>query len=163
MNNSTFLHTKVITPPNIQKSLKHVPLRYVTFASRFILYISGMPKTLRLFARYLGAGTFSTLVHFMLFACLLPYQGPAFSTLYAGVAGALTAYYLSRHWVFAQRRCATSRFVITVASQLCSNIFIVAVLTKWGMHPYLAQMTATATVTVQGFTINHFWVFKHDM
>lgn len=75
----------------------------------------------------------------------------------------MVAYCLSRHWVFAQRRCGTLRFIAMVTSQLSSGTLIVALLTLWGVHPYLAQLAATATVTVQGFTINYFWVFKHDI
>ncbi|MBN2991691.1 GtrA family protein [Pseudomonas cedrina subsp. fulgida] len=122
-----------------------------------------MQKILQLFIRYLGAGAIATWVHFVVFVCLLPYHGPTLSTLCAAITGAMVAYYLSRHWVFAQRDCNTGRFLITATSQVVSNTLIVNLLTHWGAPALIAQLVATAAVTLQGFTINHFWVFKHDI
>lgn len=121
-----------------------------------------MQKVLRLFIRYLGAGFFATLVHFIVFVCLLPYYGPTPSTFCAAVTGALVAYCLSRHWVFVQRDCNRGRFFITATSQVLSNTLIVTLLTHWGVPAQLAQLMTMVAVTLQGFTINHFWVFKHD-
>lgn len=121
-----------------------------------------MSKPLNLVIRYLSSGLVATLVHIIVFACLLPYSGPVFSTFYAGVSGALVAYFLARHWVFSRRHCNGVRFSITVASQIASNTLIVTVLVKWGTHPYLAQLSAMAVATSQGLMINHLWVFKHD-
>lgn len=122
-----------------------------------------MPKTLELLIRYLGAGCIATLVHLVIFTCLLAWCGPVISTLCAGIGGAGTAYCLARHWVFARRQCNGVRFAVTAASQVAANTLIVGLLTHWGVHPHLAQLTAITAVTVQGFTINHFWVFKHDI
>lgn len=120
-----------------------------------------MPKTLELLIRYLGAGCIATLVHLVIFAGLLPWCGPVLSTFSAGISGAGIAYYLARRWVFAERQCNSMRFTVTAASQVASNTLIVGLLTDWGAPAYLAQLTAMAVVTAQGFTINHFWVFKH--
>ncbi|WP_017739089.1 GtrA family protein [Pseudomonas sp. CBZ-4] len=122
-----------------------------------------MPNTLELLTRYLGSGCIATLVHLVIFTCLLKGGGPVISTLCAGISGAVTAYCLNRHWVFAGRQCIGVRFAVTAASQVVANTLIVGLLTFWGVHPHLAQLTAIAAVTVQGFTINHFWVFKHDI
>ncbi|MBO0491533.1 GtrA family protein [Pseudomonas sp. Marseille-Q1929] len=122
-----------------------------------------MQKTLRLFIRYLGVGLIATSVHWLVFACLLGYLGPARSTFCGGFTGALVAYWLSRHWVFTQRTCKTRRFAITAASQVIANTLVVALLTQWGVPPHLAQLTAMAAVTFQGFMFNHFWVFQHDI
>jgi len=122
-----------------------------------------MPKTLELLTRYLGAGCIATLIHLMVFALLLPGCGPIVSTLCAGAGGAGAAYYLNRHWVFVARQCSGLRFTVTAASQVASNTLIVGLLTHGGASPYLAQLTAMAVVTAQGFTINLFWVFKHDI
>ncbi|MBV4454235.1 MULTISPECIES: GtrA family protein [Pseudomonas] len=122
-----------------------------------------MQKKLRLFIRYLGAGVIATLVHFVVFVCLLPYYGPTSSTLCAAVTGAMVAFCLSRHWVFAQRNCNSWRFLITATSQVLSNTLIVNLLTHWGAPALIAQIVATAAVTLQGVTINHLWVFKHDI
>ena len=122
-----------------------------------------MQKTLRLFIRYLGAGLIATLLHLAMFAWLLGSVGPAFSTFFAGFSGALLAYWLSRHWVFARQNCSRPRFAITAASQVASNTLVVALLSQWGVPPHFAQLTAMALVTVQGFMFNHLWVFKHDI
>lgn len=122
-----------------------------------------MQKILRLFIRYLSAGVIATLVHFVVFICLLPYYSPTSSTLCAAITGALVAYCLSRHWVFAQRHCNCWRFVITATSQVSCNTLIVNLLTHWGAPALSAQIVATTAVTLQGFMINHFWVFKHDI
>lgn len=122
-----------------------------------------MPNTLELLMRYLGAGCIATLVHLVIFTCLLAWCGPVLSTFCAGISGAVTGYYLNRHWVFAKRRCNDVRFAATAAGQVTSNTLIVGLLAHWGVHPYLAQLTAITAVTVLGFTINHFWVFKHDI
>lgn len=120
-----------------------------------------MPKTLDLLIRYLGAGCLATLVHLVIFTVLLRWFGPVLSTFCAGISGAGTSYYLARHWVFAERPCNGVRFTITAASQVASNTLIVGLLTDWDIPAFLAQLTAMAVVTAQGFTINHFWVFKH--
>lgn len=133
----------------------------MTFDSHFILYIQGMQKTLKLLIRYLGAGTIATLVHYGLFACLLPYLGPTLSAFCAAFTGAMVAYCLSRHWVFARRHCNKGRFAITASSQILANTLIVNLLTHGGAPALFAQVVATAAVTLQGFMINHFWVFKH--
>jgi putative flippase GtrA len=122
-----------------------------------------MQKILQLFIRYLGAGAIATLVHFVVFVCLLPYYGPTLSALCAATSGAVVAYCLSRHWVFAQRGCDNGRFLIMATSQVLSNTLLVNLLTHWGAPALLAQTVATAAVTLQGFTINHFWVFKHEI
>lgn len=122
-----------------------------------------MSKTLDLLVRYLGAGCIATLVHLAIFACLLPGCGPALSTFCAGTGGAGTAYYLNRHWVFAERQCNGLRFTLTAISQIASNTLIVGLLTDWGVPAYFAQLAAMTLVTVQGFTINLIWVFKHDL
>lgn len=122
-----------------------------------------MQKILGLFIRYLGAGFIATLVHLLVFACTLHYLGPVISTIFGGFSGAITAYCLSRHWVFAQRHCNTRRFSIIASSQVISNTLVVALLTQWGVSPHLAQLTATVSVTAQGFMFNHLWVFKHDI
>ena len=122
-----------------------------------------MQKILKLFIRYLGAGFIATWVHLAVFTVFLPYYGPVASTFCGGFTGALVAYGLSRHWVFAQRECNTRRFAITAISQVSSNTLVVALLTQWDVPAHLAQLAAMAVVTVQGFTINHFWVFKHDI
>ena len=132
-----------------------------TFDSHLILYIPVMQKTLRLFIRYLGAGLIATSVHLAMFAWLLGCFGPALSTFCAGFSGALVAYWLSRHWVFARQDCNRRRFAITAACQVAANTLVVALLTQWGITPHFAQLTAMAVVTVQGFTFNHLWVFKH--
>ncbi|WP_395608837.1 GtrA family protein [Pseudomonas sp. B22129] len=134
----------------------------MTFDSRFTLYISNMPNTLKLFARHLSAGAVATLTHFIVFAGLLPHQNATRSTFCAGIAGALVAYGLARHWVFAKRPCSDLRFVINATGQVASNTLIVTVLVDWYAHPYFAQTVATAVVTLQGFIINHLWVFQHD-
>lgn len=85
------------------------------------------------------------------------------AALCAGISGALVAYCLARRWVFLKRQCNRWKFAITAISQVVSNTLIVALLVKWGVHPYVAQTAAIAAVTVQGFTINHLWVFKHDV
>lgn len=122
-----------------------------------------MSKTFELFTRYLGAGAISTSVHMAIFVCLLPSFGATLSTACAAITGSAVAYGLARHWVFVKRRCAGLRFFITCAVQVSSNTFVVALLSSWGTHPYLAQMLAMFFVTIQGFTINHLWVFKHDI
>ena len=122
-----------------------------------------MQKILCLFIRYLGVGFIATSVHLMVFICLLGNLGPTLSALCAGFTGAFVGYWLARQWVFAQRNCNKPRFVITAASQVIANTFVVALLTQWGVVPLLAQLTAMAVVTVQGFMFNHFWVFKHDI
>lgn len=122
-----------------------------------------MSKIFKLFSRYLGAGAISTAVHMAIFACLLPYYGATLSTLCAGIIGAVVAYGLARHWVFVKWRCAGLRFFITCATQISSNTLIVALLSNWGAHPYLAQLLAMLAVTLQGFTINYLWVFKDDI
>lgn len=122
-----------------------------------------MQKTLRLFIRYLGAGFIATLVHLMVFSCLLGYAGATLSTLCGVITGASVSYCLSRHWVFSLRNCNKTRFAITAAGQVTANTLVVALLTYWGTPPHLAQLTAIAAVTVQGFMFNHFWVYKHDI
>lgn len=122
-----------------------------------------MKKILRLLIRYLSSSFIATLVHLVVFASLLRYCGPMFSTLVGGFTGALLAYGLSRRWVFAQRNCNKQRFAITAASQIAVNTLVVTLMTQWGAPPYFAQLTAMAVVTVQGFTINNFWVFKDDV
>ena len=114
-------------------------------------------------ARHAGAGVAATLTHLTVFACLLPYQDAALSTFYAGITGALVAYGLAKHWVFARRPCSSLRFAFNAAGQVASNTLIVAVLVDWCAHPYFAQTVATAIVTIQGFIINHLWVFQHDI
>ncbi|MCR4540779.1 GtrA family protein [Pseudomonas sp. 18.1.10] len=122
-----------------------------------------MPNTLELLTRYLGAGCIATFVHLVIFTCLLAWCGPVISTLCASISGAGTAYCLARHWVFAGRQCSGVRFAVTAASQVAANTLIVGLLTHWGVQPHLAQLTALTAVTVLGFTINHLWVFKHDI
>jgi len=122
-----------------------------------------MQRILSLFIRYLSAGAIATLVHYGVFVCLLRWFAPTPSTFLAASTGALIAYCLSRHWVFAQRSCNRLRFFITATSQVLTNTLMVNLLTFWGAPPLLAQVLATAAVTFQGFTINHFWVFKHDL
>lgn len=121
-----------------------------------------MQKLLRLFIRYLGAGFFATLVHLVVFVCMLPYYGPTPSAFYAAVAGALVAYCLSRHWVFGQRDCNRGRFFITATRQVLSSTLIVTLLIHWGAPAQLSQLMTMVAVTLQGFTINYLWVFKHD-
>lgn len=122
-----------------------------------------MQKILKLFIRYLGAGVIATLFHYVVFVCLLTYYGPTPSAFCAAIAGAVVAYGLSRHWVFAQRGCNSWRFFITATGQVLSTTLIVNLLANWGAPALLAQTVATASVTIQGFTINHFWVFNHDI
>lgn len=120
-----------------------------------------MQKTLKLLIRYLGAGSLATLVHYVVFACLLPYLGPTPSAFCAASTGAMVTYCLSRHWVFAQRHCNKRRFAITASSQILANTLIVNLLTLGGTPALVAQLVATAAVALQGFMINHLWVFKH--
>lgn len=122
-----------------------------------------MPKTRGLFIRYLGAGFIATLTHLVIFACLLPWRGPTFSTFCAGATGAGIAYCLNRAWVFVERRGIGFRFAVCATTQVATSTLIVGLLAHWGMHAYLAQITAMAVVTVQGFMINHYWVFNHDI
>ncbi|WP_426129786.1 GtrA family protein [Pseudomonas sp. DWP1b1] len=122
-----------------------------------------MQRILSLFIRYLSAGAIATLVHYAVFVCLLTSLAPTPSTFLAASTGALVAFCLSRDWVFAQRSCNKLRFLITATCQVLTNTLMVNLLTSWGAPPLLAQVLATATATFQGFTINHLWVFKHDL
>ncbi|MGY2270549.1 MULTISPECIES: GtrA family protein [Pseudomonas] len=122
-----------------------------------------MQRILSLFIRYLSAGAIATLVHYAVFVCLLTWFAPTPSTFVAASTGALVAFCLSRLWVFAQRSCNKLRFFMTATGQVLTNTLMVNLLVFWGIPPLLAQVLATAAVTLQGFTINHFWVFKHDL
>jgi putative flippase GtrA len=122
-----------------------------------------MQKILCLFIRYLRAGVIATSVHLMVFVCLLGNFGATLSTFCGGFTGASVSYWLSRHWVFAQRNCNRQRFAINVISQVISNTLVVALMTQREVPAHLAQLTAMAVATIQGFMFNHFWVFRHDI
>lgn len=100
-------------------------------------------------------GVYSLLIHF------LPY------TIAKGISftcGGVVAYFLNKHWTFAQKEKSNSevsRFIIANGCALVVNVgtnnLILAVNSE---NVFIALITATSITAVFSYVIFKFWVFK---
>ena len=124
-----------------------------------------MYQLLTQFFTFTGVGAVGTLLHYLTLILAVSGLGlaPTTGTGIGAAIGALTNYFLNREITFRSscRHCeALPKFMITAASSLVLNIFIVGLLTHAGLHYLLAQVVATGTVLFVNYIVARLWIFR---
>jgi len=117
------------------------------------------------FVKYAIAGAGGTAVQYaILFALVeLAAAPPVFASTVGAVAGALVNYVLNYHYTFQSRRphreAATRYLTVSVVGIVLNAAVLALAMTLPGMHYFVAQLLATATVLIAAFLANRTWTF----
>lgn len=118
------------------------------------------------FGRYLVIGLAATGVHYLVLYLLVERFGfaPPLSAAAGALCGALVAYAGNWRFTFARSAAhaqALPRFLAVAGWGALANGLIVWAGTSYlGLHYFLAQIVASATVVLMTFQINRAWSFK---
>jgi len=118
------------------------------------------------FLRFAAVGVLGTAAHYLVLGALVELAGvPVLTATTAGFAtGAIVNYLLNRRVTFASDAShadALPKFLTVVTLGAGFNWLIVALLVHGaGIHYFIAQLAATATVLLWNFAGNHLWTFR---
>ncbi len=117
------------------------------------------------FVRYLGAGGFGTLLHYLTLLLLVEtlHVRPALSSALGASVGALVNYVLNYHLTFTSTSSharTLPRFLCVAAlSVMLTGAGVSLASERLGMHYVLAQVVCTVLVLVFGYLMNKAWTF----
>ena len=126
---------------------------------------SALPKLVRQFVLFVGAGAVGTAAHYLVMILLVEWGGipPVTGSGCGFAAGALVNYHLARRFVFLSdrpHREALVRFLATAFGGFWVNLGVMHLLLQWTpLHYLLAQLIATGVATVWNFSVNRCWTF----
>ncbi|MHB8448754.1 MAG: GtrA family protein [Rudaea sp.] len=117
-----------------------------------------------LLARYSVAGVINGVVCCAaIFSCMAIGIGPGASNATGYLAGMITSFLQSRHWVFRSTGNLIGdglRFIVVFAFSYGMNLIALRVLIDAGMNAYLAQIASCAVYVAMSFALNWRWVFR---
>ncbi|MEM7774307.1 MAG: GtrA family protein [Pseudomonadota bacterium] len=121
-------------------------------------------------SRYVINGLLATLAHYGAFATLvfvIGFTSAALANSVGALFGIAVSFLGNRYFVFRStgyswhQQCARFSFVYLALGAL--HVIIVWLLAdRYGLDKTLAFATATAVQAISSFSINKFWVFKHE-
>jgi len=132
-------------------------VRRLPFASRL---------PLAKFLRFAAVGVLGTAAHYLVLGALVELAGIAVLTATTAgfLTGAIVNYLLNRRVTFASdasHAVALPKFFLVVIAGAGLNCLIVALLVHGtGVHYFIAQLVATASVLLWNFAGNHLWTFR---
>jgi putative flippase GtrA len=117
------------------------------------------------FLKFLGVGGAATALHYIILMALVELldANAVVATSTGYIISAVFNYTLNYHFTFvskARHGRAFTKFTLVALSGLCVNGLIVYMLTELSLHYVLAQIAATATVTVINFIAHKYWTYK---
>lgn len=117
------------------------------------------------FLRYTAAGVVGTLLHFGILSLLVKAFGvsPPIGTMAGATAGALVNYVINYHFTFASSRTHRStlpKFIVVALVGVLLNGLILHLGSRFDKgHFLIAQMFASVTVLLVGYSLNKAWTF----
>lgn len=115
--------------------------------------------------RYLGVGALATLVHQLVFFLVLLLGHPMLGSVSGAALGAVTNFLLSRRTCFVStqgRHLQPRKFVCVIfLHNLCNAAAMGMFLYYAALPPLLAQLLASACLTLITFYIHHHWTYSH--
>ncbi|MBS0570189.1 MAG: GtrA family protein [Proteobacteria bacterium] len=118
----------------------------------------------RLLARYSVAGAINGIVCYaVVFACMATGIGAGTSNGLGYLAGLITSFLQSRHWVFRSTGGVVDdwlRFLVVFALAYCMNFLALHALLNRGVNAYLAQLASCSVYVAVSFVLNSCWVFR---
>ena len=117
------------------------------------------------FSRFLGVGGAATALHYVLLMILVEVAAlsAVVATSIGYVISAVFNYTLNYHFTFAsseKHKVAATKFAIVAGTGLSINSLIVYILASLGFHYIVAQIAATAVVTLFNFFTHKYWTYK---
>jgi len=118
------------------------------------------------FGRFLLVGGFATATQYAVLVLLveLAKQDPVTSSAIGYLCGSALSYWSNRIWTFGStvsHVTAGSRFVAMMALGFCCNAFVMLLMTRTALFPYLfSQLAATVLTLALNFSLARFWVFR---
>lgn len=124
-------------------------------------------RAARLLARYSIAGVINGIVCYaVVFACMAKGVGAGTSNALGYLAGLITSFLQSRHWVFRSAGRIVDdwlRFLLVFALSYCMNLLTLRALLDIGANAYFAQLASCAVYVGVSFALNSHWVFRRRL